>query len=79
MATLTLRNVPEETRQALIARAQAAHRSMEAEARLILELAVRPPERLRLGSLLAEIGNGVGRIDLDSVRGTAASDPVSFD
>ncbi|MDX2972060.1 hypothetical protein PWY87_24905 [Kribbella solani] len=42
MATLTLRNVPEETRRALKRRAARHNRSMEAEARAILDAAVAP-------------------------------------
>ncbi|MGZ0146196.1 FitA-like ribbon-helix-helix domain-containing protein [Kribbella sp. WER1] len=42
MATLTLRNVPEETRRALKRRAAQHNRSMEAEARAILDAAVVP-------------------------------------
>jgi plasmid stability protein len=37
MATLTIRNLPEETRQALKHRAARNNRSMEAEARAILQ------------------------------------------
>jgi plasmid stability protein len=37
MATLTIRNLPEETRQALKQRAARHNRSMEAEARAILQ------------------------------------------
>lgn len=40
MATLTIRNLPEETRRALKARAGTRGRSMEAEARDILQNAV---------------------------------------
>lgn len=44
MANLTVRNLPEETRRALKERAARNDRSMEAEARAILEAAVRPHE-----------------------------------
>jgi plasmid stability protein len=43
MATLTVRNVPEETHHALRRRAAQHNRSMEAEARAILEAAVEVP------------------------------------
>ncbi|MDR2565143.1 MAG: antitoxin [Bifidobacteriaceae bacterium] len=78
MATLTVRNVPEETRQALAARARAANRSMEAEVRLVLEAAVRPPDRVKLGSLLSRIGAETGGLDMEDVRGAEISEPVSF-
>lgn len=42
MATLTIRNLPEETRRSLKARAAMNDRSMEAEVRDILEAAVAP-------------------------------------
>ncbi len=42
MATLTIRDVPEETRRALKARAAERNHSMEAEVRDILQDAVRP-------------------------------------
>jgi plasmid stability protein len=42
MATLTVRNLPEETRRALKSRAAAHNRSMEAEVRDILVDAVAP-------------------------------------
>ncbi|MDR1295131.1 MAG: antitoxin [Bifidobacteriaceae bacterium] len=79
MATLTVRNVPEATHRALIARARAADRSMEAEARLILDAAVRPPDRIALGTLLSEIGAATGGIDLAMTRDTETSEPMSFE
>ncbi|MGC4110117.1 MAG: Arc family DNA-binding protein [Nocardioides sp.] len=42
MATLTVRDVPDETRQALKELAARHNRSMEAEVRRILEEAVKP-------------------------------------
>lgn len=42
MATLTIRNLPEQTRLALKAQAARNNRSMEAEAREILQAAVVP-------------------------------------
>lgn len=42
MATLTIRNLPEETRRALKARAAEHNRSMEAEVRAILEESLVP-------------------------------------
>jgi antitoxin FitA len=42
MATLTIRNLPEETRRALKARAASHNRSMEAEVRDILTAALQP-------------------------------------
>ena len=56
MTTLTVRNLPVEVHRALRVRAARHGRSAEAEVRAILEEAVRPEGRTRLGSLLAEIG-----------------------
>ena len=56
MTTLTVRNLPDEVHRALRIRAAGHGRSTEAEVRAILENAVKPQGRLKLGSLLAEIG-----------------------
>lgn len=65
MAILTVRNVPEEVHRALRVRAAENGRSIEAEVRAILEATVRPEGRLRLGSLLAEIGRRAKLTDED--------------
>ena len=57
MATLTVRNVPDEVHRALRVRAARHGRSTEAEIRAILEEAVKPGGRVKLGSLLAHIGH----------------------
>lgn len=56
MAMLTVRNLPDEVHRALRVRAAEHGRSMEAEVREILEAAIAPENRPKLGSLLAEIG-----------------------
>lgn len=63
MAMLTVRNLPDEVHRALKARAASRGRSTEAEVRAILADAVKPAERIRLGSLLAGIGQEVGLTD----------------
>ncbi len=63
MAMLTVRNLPDEVHRALKARAASCGHSMEAEVRAILADAVKPAERIRLGSLLAGIGQEVGLTD----------------
>ena len=65
MATVTVRNLPDEVHRALRVRAATHGRSTEAEIRDILESTVRPPERLRLGTALAELGRRVGLTDDD--------------
>lgn len=65
MATVTVRNLPDEVHRALRVRAATRGRSTEAEIRDILESAVRPPQRLRLGTALAELGRRAGLADKD--------------
>ncbi len=60
MATVTIRKLPDEVYRALRARATANGRSVPAEIRAILEAAVLPPERVKLGSLLAAIAREGG-------------------
>jgi len=79
MASVTVRNLPDETHRALRVRAATHGRSTEAEIRAILECAVRPDGRIKLGSLLAEIGREVGGIDLEIERDRARTEPVSFE
>ena len=68
MASITVRNLPEETHRALRVRAAMAGRSTEAEIRAILESAARPEGRIKLGSLLADIGQQVGGVELEIER-----------
>ena len=56
MAMLTVRNLSEEVHRALRVRAAQHGQSMEAEVREILESAIRPKGRVKLGSLLADMG-----------------------
>ena len=56
MAMLTVRNIPDEVHRALRMRAAQHGQSMEAEVREILESVVSPEGRLKLGSLLADMG-----------------------
>jgi len=79
MASVTIRNLPEETHRALRVRAATHGRSTEAEIRAILESAVRPESRIKLGSLLADIGREVGGVELDIERDRSAAEPVSFE
>ena len=56
VATLTVRNLPDELHRALRLRAARHGRSTEAEVRALLVEAVKPQGRLKLGSHLAAIG-----------------------
>ena len=79
MASVTVRNLPDETHRALRVRAAMHGLSTEAEIRAILENAVRPEGRIKLGSLLAEIGREVGGVDLEIERDRTPAEPVSFE
>ena len=54
MPAVTVRNIPEATHRAIKHRARLRGVSAEAEIRTILEEAVRPPERVKLGTWLYE-------------------------
>ena len=79
MSSITVRNLPDETHRALRVRAAVAGRSTEAEVRAILESAARPEGRIKLGSLLAEIGRQAGGFDLELERDKTPAEPISFD
>jgi len=84
MATVTVRNLPDEVHRALRVRAAMHGRSTEAEIREILETTVRPPERLRLGTALAELGRRAGLTNedfdvLEHVRDKVPAEPVKFE
>ncbi len=63
MAMLTVRKLPDEVHRALRLRAAQRGRSTEAEVRAILEDAVKPEGRIKLGSLLAALGRRAGLTD----------------
>ena len=65
MPAITIRNLSQETHRALKLRAANHGRSAEAEMRLILEAAVRPAERVRLGDALANMSRKIGLTNAD--------------
>jgi plasmid stability protein len=84
MRSITVRNVPDEVHRALRVRAAQHGRSAEAEIRDILEDAVRPEGRVKLGSLLAEIGRKAKLTDeefavFEQVRDKTPAEPVDFE
>jgi antitoxin FitA len=84
MASFTVRNVPDEVHRAIRVRAAQHGRSTEAEIREILESAVKPQGRVKLGSVLAEIGRKAKLTDdefaiFESVRDKAPARVVSFE
>ena len=78
MPAMTIRNLSDETHRALKARAASHNRSTEAEVRAILDAAVAPPERVRLGTLLEQIGADAGGVDLDIDRDRTIREPLDL-
>jgi antitoxin FitA len=84
MAMVTVRNITDEVHRALRTRAASRGHSMEAEVREILEAAVNPKGRIKLGSLLAELGQRAKLSDeefalFEQVRSKAPARPVNFE
>ena len=84
MAMLTVRNLSDEVHRALRVRAAQHGQSMEAEVREILELAISPQGRVKLGSLLADMGRQARLSDaefalLEQVRDKTPAPPQSFE
>lgn len=82
MPAITVRNLPDEVHRALRVRAATHGRSTEAEIRAILEQAVKPEQRLRMGDALAGIGRRLGLSDEDLAgfeRDGTPAEPMSFE
>lgn len=85
MANLHVRNLPDAVHRALRVRAAHHGRSTEAEIRDILENTVRPPERVKLGSLLASIAREAGGLTdeehalFERVRDKTPAEPMRFE
>ncbi|EQD37399.1 plasmid stability protein-like protein [mine drainage metagenome] len=72
MTAATAGNLPEQTHRAQRMRGAQHGRSAEAEIRVILEDAVRPEGRVRIGSALAAFGQRLGGLDLRIARDESA-------
>jgi plasmid stability protein len=79
MATIIVRNLPQETHRALKSRAAAHRRSTEAEVRAILEQAVRPRHRTKIGSELAAFARKAGGVELEIRRDPSPVSGAEFD
>lgn len=79
MPSVTVRQLSDETHRALKVQAARHGRSTEAEIRHILDAAVNPPERVKLGSLLAQIGRETGGFETEGLRDKSISEPMSFE
>ena len=84
MPMLSVRNISDEVHRALRVRAAQHGHSMEAEVREILESVVSPTGRVKLGSLLADMGRRAKLSDaefavFEQVRDKTPARPVSFE
>ncbi|HEB63000.1 MAG TPA: plasmid stability protein [Gammaproteobacteria bacterium] len=79
MPAITIRKLSIETHQALKQRAALHKQSTEAEVRQILEEAVRPKDRIKIGSELAAFGQRIGEFQLDTPRDQAATEAAKFE
>ena len=83
MAAVTIRNLSEEAHRALKIRAAQHNRSAEAEMRAILETAVRPEGRLRVGTALSQMSRKIGLTNadveaLEHVADARPAEPMQF-
>lgn len=83
MPAVTIRNLSDETHRALRVRAAHHGRSTEAEIRDILKPAVRPSQRVKLGSLLVDIGleADLSESDVEALqeRDRTPAEPMTFE
>lgn len=84
MASVTVRNLPDEVHRALRVRAAQHGRSTEAEIRDILERVARPEGRVRMGEALARLGREIGLTDeeveqINQLRDKTPAEPMRFD
>lgn len=79
MSAVTVRNLPEEIHRVLKLRAAQHGRSTEAEIRQILEKALRPEERVKIGSELAAFGQQLEGFNLDVTREKTQTEPALFE
>lgn len=83
MRNVSIRNLPDEVHRAIHQRAAAHGRSIEAEMRAILTEAVQPPERIKLGTLLAGVISEENRLTEDERetyfgRDRTPAEPIVF-
>jgi plasmid stability protein len=88
VAAVTIRNLSDAAHRALKARAAQHNRSTEAEIRAILEAAVLPEGRVRLGTALSEVSRKMGLTNadfealeesLEEVRDKRPAEPLKFE
>lgn len=79
MSAVIVRNLPEATHRALKLRAAQHGRSTEAEIREILEEAVCPKTRVKIGSELAAFGQCLEGVNLNVSRDQTPTEPAVFE
>lgn len=84
MASLTIRNLPDDVHRALRVRAARNGNSTQAEVRAILKQTVKPEGRIKLGSILAKIGREIKLTDeefaiIDNVCDKSPARHASFE
>jgi plasmid stability protein len=79
LSAIVIRNLSLETHRALQARAAEHGRSTEAEVRSILDEAVRPKVRVKLGSALAALAQPFGGLDLEISRDRTPAEPITLE
>jgi len=84
MASLTVRNVPDDVHRALRVQAAQHGHSTEAEVRAILANAVKPEHRLLMGDALEALGRKIGLTDedaeaLNDIRSKTPAEPMKFE
>jgi len=85
MVAVNVRNLPDEVHRALRARASRHGRSTEAEIRSILEMAVFPPQRVKLGDMMASIAKEAGGLtdeeaeNFNQLRDKMPAEPLRFE
>ena len=83
MPSITVRNVPDDVHRALRVLAARHGRSAEAEIRDLLEQAVKPERRVRMGDALASLGRKLQLTDedlaaIEQVRDRTPAEPLRF-
>ena len=79
MRSILVRNLPDATHRALKVRASRHGHSTEAEVREILEDAVHPKGRVKVGSELLKVGKRFGGLTLKISRRGGAPKSARFD
>ncbi len=79
MATVTIRNLPDEVHRAVRLQAAQHGRSTEAEIRAILAQSIGSEGRLRIGTELRRYAEQIGGVELELHRDKAPIEPASFE